>query len=121
VEFLVAPKLVASLIAFPILGLMALAASILAGMLVGWQVFDVHPLTFLNFRYTYEHHGVFFLLKLTSFGLLLPLVASIEGMVAGRRGAFSVGRAATRGVITSSFFIILADLALSLVEHAFWG
>jgi phospholipid/cholesterol/gamma-HCH transport system permease protein len=121
VEYIVAPKVLASVVATPILGLMGLAVTIAAGTLVGWHFFDIHPQTFLNFRYTRTDHFVFFLVKLVTFGTILPLTASIEGFVAGRQGAFSVGRAATRGVIFSSFGVILADLVLSSVEYGIWG
>jgi len=120
-EYIVAPKLVASLVAVPILGLVSLATGITAGMLVGWIVFEIHPSTFLNFRYTYGYHFLSFCLKLLSFAVLIPLVSVIEGFRTGRQGAFSVGQAATRGVIMSSFFVFVADLSVSLLERGLWG
>jgi phospholipid/cholesterol/gamma-HCH transport system permease protein len=105
-EYIVAPKLVASVVAVPVLGMVSLATGITAGMLIGWSVFEIHPSTFLNFRYTYEHHFLSCCLKLAAFG---------------RQGAFSVGQAATRGVIMSSFFVFAADLALSVLDRAAWG
>lgn len=121
VEYIIAPKLVASLIAVPIVGLMGLTAAIIAGAAVSWSVYDVHPSTFLNFRYTYGHHFLACVVKLLTFGAIIPIAAVIEGFRTGRKGAFSVGQSATRGVIMSSFFIFMADLTLSLLQMGIWG
>ena len=120
-EYIVAPKLVAALVSVPVLGIVSLATGIVSGMLVGWVRFDIHPSTFLNFRYTYGHHLAACSLKLVAFGALIPIVSVIEGFRTGRQGAFSVGQSATRGVILSSFFVFLADLSVSLLERAIWG
>ncbi len=121
IEYIVAPKLVAGLVAVPVLGMVSLATGITAGMLMGWGMFEIHPSTFLNFRYTYPHHFVSCCLKLVACGALIPIVSVIEGFRTGRQGAFSVGQSATRGVIMSSFFVFLVDLGLSLLERAVWG
>ena len=121
VEYIIAPKLVASLIAVPVVGLLGLTAAIIAGAAVSWSVYDVHPSTFLNFRYTYGHHLLACMVKLLTFGAIIPIAAVIEGFRTGRKGAFSVGQSATRGVIVSSFFIFMADLTLSLLQLGIWG
>jgi len=55
------------------------------------------------------------LLKAAAYGLAIALVSTREGLRARGGGATSVGRAATRSVVKSSFAILLLDVVLTQV------
>ena len=121
VDHIVAPILAATALSIPLLAIMGLFSSIAAGTVTGYFYFGIHPETFLNFRYTHTHNFVMFVMKSLSFGVVIPVVASLQGLRSGSRGAYSVGTASIRGVVYSSVAVILLDLLWGSVEHFIWG
>jgi len=112
-KFLAAPRVLACMVALPLLTLVADFGGIMAGWITTTLI-DPVPLTlFLHNGF----HKVTFsdvlppTLKTTVFGLLIGLVSSFQGMRT-TGGTEGVGRATTSAVVLSSLFIILSDVVL---------
>ena len=112
-KFLVATRVLACIVAMPLLTV----AADFSGVLAGWVASTLaDPVSFRLFLSS-GFHGVTFddvlppTLKTTIFGLIIGLVSSFQGMRA-RGGTEGVGRAATNSVVLSSLIIIVADVLL---------
>jgi phospholipid/cholesterol/gamma-HCH transport system permease protein len=110
---LVAPRLLACMVALPLLtlfiGYLALGAGLLAEALGGslsWTQYTTACLNVLTLR-----DVVPATLKTVVFGLLIGVVGCYSGLHA-RGGTEGVGRAATRGVVVSIFLVLVSDVLL---------
>jgi phospholipid/cholesterol/gamma-HCH transport system permease protein len=110
VSFLVVPRVVASVVMFPVV----VAASMLVAIGAGWiaSVMLLHlssPEFTKGMRLFFEAFDVEYgLVKSASFGLAVTLAGSVCGLRA-RGGAVGVGRAATSAVVYSAIFILVLD------------
>ncbi|PRD67169.1 ABC transporter permease [Malikia granosa] len=115
VELLVLPRVLALLVALPILGLVAVVSGITGGMLVCALQLDISPAMFLS---VLEHqiglrHFVIGLSKAPLFAFLIAVIGCLEGFkVAG--SAQSVGEHTTSAVVQSIFVVILVDAVAAL-------
>ncbi len=115
-ELLVLPKLLALLIALPLLTVYADAAGLLGGMLMASSKLDVSYTVFLDRLGDAIHLSSF----LTGIGKA-PVFAAIIALVGCHQGfqvtgsADSVGRQTTVSVVHSIFLVILADALFSIV------
>ena len=109
VRYLAAPRLLAGLIATPLLVAMADAAGVFAGMIAGRLAVGLGSDAFLYGARLFWHDWDLFysLTKGLVFGFVIPLVATHMGL-ATRGGAEGVGNATTRSVV----FMILSVLLL---------
>jgi phospholipid/cholesterol/gamma-HCH transport system permease protein len=109
VRYLAAPRLLAGLIATPILVAMADAAGIFAGMVAGRLAVGLGSDAFLYGARLFWHNWDLFysLTKGLVFGFVIPLIATHMGL-STRGGAEGVGSATTRSVV----FMILSVLVL---------
>jgi len=116
VEVLVLPRLVALLIALPILTFVAMMAGLLGGMTVGATSLDISPVLFttrLQESIPPQHFWVG-MVKAPFFALLIALVGCLEGFkVSG--SAESVGTHTTSSVVQSIFLVILLDAICAVV------
>lgn len=114
VSYLVVPRVVAGIVAFPIVTVLALAAGIGAGWLTSINLLDLSTQEFVRgVRMFYEPFDMQFpLIKAASFGAVVTTVGSLYGFHA-RRGAEGVGVAATRAVVVGAMLILVLD--------AFWA
>ena len=109
VEFLVLPRLLASITVVPMLTVFADIVGLIGGGLV-MQSFDV---TYLQ-SYTqllgavHAWDLVLGLIKATCFGLIIAAVGCHRGLTTGA-GATAVGQSATRAVVSSIVLIIVID------------
>jgi len=110
---LVAPRLLACMVALPLLTLfityLALGAGYLAeavGGSLSWRQYQNETLRVLTL-----HDVIPSTLKTVVFGFLVGVVGCYFGMSA-RGGTEGVGRAATRGVVVSIFLVLVADVVL---------
>ncbi len=121
VKYLVAPRLVALLIAQPILTLYADFCGILGGFLVA--VFKLNISSRLYWRMTTEplaFKDVFTgLLKSLVFAVIICIVSCYEGFHT-EGGAEGVGRSTTRAVVMSFILIITADCVLTALFYFGW-
>src|SRR5437764_12276994 len=113
---LVAPRVLASMIALPLLTMFIIVAAISAGLvaeLVGGSMtitqYQVASLKPLNLRDVIPS-----LLKTVAFGFLIGVTGCRAGMNA-EGGTEGVGRAATRAVVVSIFLVLVADVVLVML------
>src|SRR5579862_8740862 len=112
-KFLAGTRVLACIVALPLL---TLAADV-CGILMGWVADTLHEPVSLQFFLNKGLNGVTFndvlppTLKTLVFGLIIGLVSWFQGMNTSG-GTEGVGRSATSAVLLSSLFIILADVLL---------
>ena len=121
VEFLVMPRLVAAMIAVPVLLVFADAASILSGYLSSH--FTIH-LTWEGFvkgmRHVFNERDVYTsLIKALIFGIVIIMFGSFFGLNS-KRGAKGVGTATTYAVVWSSVEILALDYIISAILFFIW-
>ena len=111
IRFLVAPRMLATLISMPFVSLVAAYVGILGGFFVGYFLEGMGAAKYLHrtleaLRLADVITG---LVKAEAFGILISLIACREGFrVAG--GAEGVGRATTSSVVRCVVAIIVCDL-----------
>lgn len=121
VTHLIVPRVVAGLVVVPPLVVLADAAGILAGWLVGLIV--VPDLTTAQFvygmRYYFYPFALFYsVIKAAAFGLAITFLASFIGLDA-RGGAEGVGHTTTAAVVATTLALMFLDVALAPVLKAF--
>jgi len=118
-KYLVAPRLVAALIAMPLLTAMFDLGGIGGGYLVGVSLLGVSPGTFVSsMRSAVEGRDVLGgFLKSLCFGLIVAWVCTYKGFRSGF-GAEGVSRATTQSVVLSSVLVLVADYVLTSI---LWG
>lgn len=115
VELLVLPRVLALLVALPILGLVAMASGVAGGMLVCALQLDISPAMFLSVieQQIGLRHFVVGLSKAPVFAFLIAVIGCLEGFkVAG--SAQSVGEHTTSAVVQSIFVVIVVDAVAAL-------
>ena len=120
-EYLVLPKLIAMLIAMPLLATIGDVAGIAGGMAVGVTYLDL-PVAVYWERTIQALSAMTFLLgivKCAVFAILISLCGCYCGFSA-EGDAQGVGRGATRAVVSSIFFVVVADAVLTLL-YSFIG
>jgi phospholipid/cholesterol/gamma-HCH transport system permease protein len=120
-QFLVLPRLVASLITVPILTLFSNIFAILGGLVVGVSMLDLTTNAYIT--QTIKTLTVFDVLlgfiKSGVFALVITLVGCLRGFQV-RGGAAAVGQATTSAVVSSIFLIILSDSVFAVILR-YWG
>jgi phospholipid/cholesterol/gamma-HCH transport system permease protein len=112
-KFLAGTRILACIIALPLLTLTA----DFFGILAGWLATTLAEPVSLRLFVTHGINGATFkdllppTLKTAVFGFIIGLVSSFQGMRSSG-GTEGVGRSATSAVLLSSLFIILADVVL---------
>jgi phospholipid/cholesterol/gamma-HCH transport system permease protein len=109
-EVLIMPRLVALVIALPVLTFLADLAQLTGGMLVSWAYAGITPTVFI----TRVHNAI--LTETFAVGLIkAPFMAATIGIIAGVEGmdvrgsAESLGRNVTASVVKSIFMVIVLD------------
>jgi phospholipid/cholesterol/gamma-HCH transport system permease protein len=115
VDFLVVPRLTATIIALPLLTAEAIVLGIGAGYLVGVHLLgiDASYAWYNMLRYSHAADVVSGLTKAMIFGGMLATVSCFKGMHCGE-GAEGVGRATTEAVVYSSISILISNFFLTL-------
>ena len=119
--YLVLPKLIAMLVAMPLLAVIGDVAGIAGGMIVGVTYLDL-PLAVYWERTIHSLNGITFLLgvlKCAVFSILVSLCGCYCGFAA-EGDAQGVGRGATRAVVSSIFFVVIADAVMTML-YSFIG
>lgn len=114
VAYLVVPKVLAGLIMFPMVVMLANAIGIVAGWITSMALLDMSSQEFVKgLRLFFLPFDVrFSIIKSATFGLTVTAVGCAFGFHT-RGGAEGVGRATTRAVVVSSMIILVLD--------AFWA
>jgi len=116
VELLVRPRVIALLLAMPILTLFANFCGLLGGGVMAWIVLDIDPVLYLSRLQDAVTIDSFWvgMIKAPVFGLVIALVGCFEGMqVSG--SADSVGKHTTRSVVEAIFLVIVMDAMFSIL------
>ena len=119
--YLVLPKLIAMLVAMPLLAAIGDVAGIAGGMIVGVSYLNI-PLAVYWERTIHALSGVTFLLGVLTcavFSILVSLCGCYCGFSA-EGDAQGVGRGATRAVVSSIFFVVIADAVMTML-YSFIG
>jgi len=118
VEFVLAPKFLASLIVLPCLTIVSTACGILAGGVFMHLSTDMAP----GVYWQYVVHSMAMrdivtgLVKSVAFATIIVHVGCLEGFrVQG--GPDAVGRSATAAVVKSTFLVILADMGFTAIFY----
>ena len=112
-RLLAAPRILACILMLPLLTL----AADFCGLVMGWvsqalaEPLSLHQFIRSGFKGTGFNDFLPPTFKTMVFGLIIGLVACFQGMRT-QGGAAGVGRAATKSVVLSSLFVILADVVL---------
>ena len=112
---LVLPKVIALIIAMPLLTVFADALGVFGGMLMARQQLDVGYVEFLD-RFVKAVSPTAFMTgigKAPVFAAIIALVGCYQGFRT-KGGADSVGRQTTRSVVQSIFLVIVADALFSV-------
>ncbi len=110
VNVLVLPRVIALVIAVPLLSFLAILATLSGAMLTLWIYVDIPPVSFLQrLRDAIDFSSLWSgLIKAPFMGLIIGLIACAEGM-AVRGSAESLGRHTTASVVKSIFMVIVVD------------
>lgn len=122
VDYLAVPKLLAMLLAVPLLTILADVLGILGGWVVGTVYLDIAPQPYLKqtIDALVTKDLVTGLIKSLVFAWGIALIGLYYG-VGVRGGAQEVGRATTASVVSSIFFIIVADSLFSILFYVVLG
>lgn len=115
VDYLVAPRFLATTIAMPLLTGAAIAIGIAAGWVLAVTLLSIDPAySWYNMlHYTFANHVVIGLLKSLVYGAQISLICCYKGMNCGD-GAEGVGRATTEAVVYSSITILISNFFLTM-------
>lgn len=118
VEFILAPKFLAALVAVPCLSIVSNVFGILAGGL--FMFFSTHLGMPLYFRYVltsiHLQDLVAGLIKAVAFATIVAHVGCLEGLRV-RGGPEAVGRSTTTAVVRSTFLVIVADAVFTTIFY----
>lgn len=115
-EVLVLPRVMALLVALPLLAVFANFMGITGGMMMSILMLDISFVQFMERLKAVVPISAFWvgMIKAPVFGFTIGLVGCREGM-AVRGSAESVGRQTTRSVVVSIFLVIVLDALFSVV------
>lgn len=113
-NYLIAPKIFASLIIFPLLTMLSMFVGVIGGYMVAVSV-DAVPMNDFNFGVHYyfiPFYITYSLVKSVVFGFIITSVSAYQGYYVNG-GALEVGRASTKAVVYSSVIILLFNVILT--------
>lgn len=115
VDYLVLPRIVAAIIALPLLTSEAIAIGIAGGYYTTTSLLGVDPAYTWEWllKYTVPNHLYGGLTKALFFGGAIALIACYKGLHCGE-GAEGVGRATTEAVVSASITILISNFFLTL-------
>jgi phospholipid/cholesterol/gamma-HCH transport system permease protein len=112
IDYLIAPRFIASLIMTLMLSTLGAVVMYAAGGLTAQYSFGVNPALYYDLQLLEFHHLGMFVVKALAYGAAIPVVAGFCGLRA-RGSSEGVGWATTAAVIGSSFAVIVLDFIIS--------
>ncbi|MCB9232459.1 MAG: ABC transporter permease [Bacteroidia bacterium] len=114
--FLIMPKIMASLVTFPLLVIMAAFLQIGGGLTAGHLTGQVNATDFIQGAREYfdPFQVTFMLIKAVTFGFIISSISSYQGFYTAG-GALEVGQSSTRSVVYSCIILLLSDYILAQV------
>jgi phospholipid/cholesterol/gamma-HCH transport system permease protein len=118
VEFVLAPKYLAALVAVPCLSIISGVCGIVAGGI--FMFFSTHLGFLLYLRYVLMsielHDVVSALIKSIAFATIIAQVGCLEGFRV-RGGPDAVGRSTTAAVVKATFLVVIADAVFTAIFY----
>jgi phospholipid/cholesterol/gamma-HCH transport system permease protein len=113
-SYLVLPKIIASILMYPLLVVIAGVCGLLGGYLVGTLTGVITPTDYIyGIRYSFNSYTITFaLIKAFVFAFLISSISSYKGYYTNG-GALEVGFASTEAVTTSVIAVLLSDYFLA--------
>ena len=115
VQYLMVPRVMASILMLPLLVIMGDAVGITGGYIVAVDLLGVNPVRYIENSFQFLHIKediVSGLIKAAVFGLIFSLIACVRGFYT-TGGAEGVGRSTTSAVVSGSLSILIADFFLT--------
>jgi phospholipid/cholesterol/gamma-HCH transport system permease protein len=114
ISYLVLPKIIASIIMYPMLVIFSGVCSIFGGYLIGYLAGIITPTDYIyGIRYQFNEFTITFaLIKAFVFAFLVSSISSFKGYYT-EGGALEVGQSSTQAVTTSVIAILIADYLLA--------
>lgn len=114
ISYLVLPKIVASMLMYPLLVIVAGVCALLGGYLVGTLTGIITPNDYVyGIRFTFNEFTITFaLIKSVVFAFLVASISSYKGYYT-QGGALEVGISSTQAVTNSVIAVLLADYLLA--------
>jgi phospholipid/cholesterol/gamma-HCH transport system permease protein len=114
VQYLVVPRVAASILMMPLLVMLGDAVGMYGGYLVAVQLLGANPITYVenSFQFLEVSDVTSGIVKAAVFGLIFSLVACVRGYYT-EGGAEGVGRSTTRAVVSGSLAVLFADFFLT--------
>ncbi len=114
ISYLVLPKIIVSMVMFPLLCIMAAFLGIYGGYLAGTIAGIISPEEYIaGIRDSFSPYNIFFMIvKPFVFGFLISSISAFKGYYT-QGGAFEVGQASTTAVTNSCIAVLIADYLLA--------
>lgn len=114
ISYLVLPKIVASILMYPLLVILAGVCALAGGYLVGTLTAIISPHDYVyGLRFSYNEFTITFaLIKSIVFAFLVASISSYQGYYT-QGGALEVGVSSTKAVTTSVIAVLLSDYLLA--------
>ena len=114
ISYLVLPKIIASILMYPMLVIFAGVCSLIGGYLAGTLTGIITPTDYVyGLRFTFQEFSIIFaLIKSVVFAFLISSISSYKGYYT-QGGALEVGISSTQAVTSSVIAILLADYLLA--------
>ena len=114
INYLVLPKIVASLLMYPMLVVVSGVCALLGGYIVGVLTGIITPIEYIyGIRYTFNPFTVTFaMIKSVAFAFLVASISSYKGYYT-KGGALEVGISSTKAVTSSVIAVLVADYLLA--------
>jgi phospholipid/cholesterol/gamma-HCH transport system permease protein len=114
VQYLVVPRVAASVLMMPLLVILGDFVGMYGGYLVAVQLLGANPITYIenSFQFLEISDVTSGIIKAAVFGLIFSLLACVRGYYT-EGGAEGVGRATTRAVVSGSLSVLFADFFLT--------
>lgn len=116
--YLIAPRVVASVIMMPLLTVFFVVAGVFAAYIIGAIFYDIDPAEFTaKIQWIVKANDLWQgMQKAAVFGFIFSTIGCYRGFVA-RGGAKGVGRATTLAVVISYVSILVMDFLMSFVQY----
>ena len=116
IHYLVVPRVVASIIMFPMLTMLANIVGVVGAYVISVGVYDLEGATYLSqmFRDLKPHDVTSGLIKAAVMGAIVSTICTYHGLHSGS-GAKGVGESSTNAVVASSVAILIADYVMAMI------
>jgi phospholipid/cholesterol/gamma-HCH transport system permease protein len=117
-EKLVSPRIIACVLAFPMLTVLSDVLGVFGAMLISYVEYSVDPIYFYHTtrELVFTSDFVGGIVKTVVFGLIVGAIACHQGL-AVRAGTREVGAAATKTVVASAIVVLFADFIMTAMFY----